>query len=216
NQYHEPSRWLNEGVAVYLSEGYSNSFRGVVEVSALTGQLIPLQGLAGLFPAGEGFFLAYGESVAAVDYFVNAYSEETLWNLVRSYADGLSDDEAFTAATGGDVAAFNAAWMESLNTEVREPVGPQPAPAGPLPPGWSADGQPTAPASLPSSATQDPGTTPRPGQIPPSDSGHDQSGSFLPALVVGVAAVVAVLVLFVVVMRRPQQKPPPLGPPGWD
>ncbi|HUR16599.1 MAG TPA: peptidase MA family metallohydrolase, partial [Candidatus Limnocylindrales bacterium] len=47
NQYHEPSRWLNEGVAVYLSEGYSNSFRGVVEVSALTGQLIPLQGLAG-------------------------------------------------------------------------------------------------------------------------------------------------------------------------
>ena len=24
NPYHEPPRWLNEGIAVYLSEGYSD------------------------------------------------------------------------------------------------------------------------------------------------------------------------------------------------
>ena len=238
NRYHEPPRWLNEGVAVYLSEGYSESFRSVVEVSALTGELIPLQGLAGLFPAGEGFFLAYGESVSAVDFFVNTYSEETLWNLVRSYANGLSDDEAFEAATGDDLAAFNAAWMQSLDTDVREPVGPQPAPPGPLPSGWSAEGQPTPPPSLPVSATQDPSATPAPGatatprpeQTPPPVDDDDDSGAFLVALVVGIAALVAVLVGFVVITRgrkpravppqplwppQPPQPPQPPHPPSW-
>ena len=31
NPYHEPPHWLNEGVAVYLSEGYSPSDRALVE-----------------------------------------------------------------------------------------------------------------------------------------------------------------------------------------
>ncbi len=116
NPYHEPPRWLNEGIAVYLSEGYSDQFRGVVSAAAQSDSLIPLQGLAGFFPSPyDQFFLAYGESVSGVDYFVRTYSDQTLWDLVRSYAQGLSDDEAFTAATGSDMEAFNAAWMASLN-----------------------------------------------------------------------------------------------------
>ena len=45
-------------------------------------------------------------------------ASETLWDLVGSYAEGLSDDDAFIAATGADVAAFNAAWFESLGLNV--------------------------------------------------------------------------------------------------
>ena len=228
NGYHAPPRWLNEGVAVYLSEGYSNSYRGVVEVAALTGELIPLQGLGNLFPDGDGFFLAYGESVAAVDFFVNTYSEETLWSLVRSYAQGLSDDEAFTAATGGDLAEFNAAFAQSLSTEVREPVGPQPAPQGPLPSGWSADGQPTPPASLPPSATNGPDVTPEPGatptprpsQIPPTGPGTDSNGTLVVAIVLGVAVLVVAIVFVALVLRSRRRRPappppPPTGPPTW-
>ena len=50
NPYHEPPRWLNEGLAVYDSEGYSALDRARVDDAIRAGDLIPLVGLAGLFP----------------------------------------------------------------------------------------------------------------------------------------------------------------------
>ena len=93
--------------------------------------LIPLDGLAGLFPSVQSeFYLAYGESVAAVDFFIRTYGEQKFWELVKSYANGVSDDEAFTAATGADVEAFNAAWFSVAGPDaagtrsVRSPARP--------------------------------------------------------------------------------------------
>ena len=50
NPYHGPPRWLNEGLAVYQSEGYGASDRAAVEDAAKVGSLIPLDGLTGQFP----------------------------------------------------------------------------------------------------------------------------------------------------------------------
>ena len=125
NAYHSPPRWLNEGVAVYLSEGNTPSWQQTVQAAQADDSLIPLDGLAGLFPtAGDRLGLAYGESVSAVDFFIRTYDEPTLWQLVRSYAEGLSDDDAFRQATGAGLAEFNAAWMSSLDADVPEPAGP--------------------------------------------------------------------------------------------
>ena len=72
NPYHFPPRWLNEGLAVYQSEGYDARDRATIERRARSAMLIPLDGLAGQFPTttSSGFRLAYAESVSAVDYFV--------------------------------------------------------------------------------------------------------------------------------------------------
>jgi hypothetical protein len=145
NPYHFPPRWLNEGLAVYLAQGYDAGDRATVEQAVRDGSIIPLEGLAGLFPATrDGFSLAYAESVAAVEFFVRTYGETTLVQLIRSYADGVTDDEAFRAAIGLDMAGFDDAWMASIGTTRREPFGPRPAPAGPEPDAWSA-----APAASP-------------------------------------------------------------------
>jgi hypothetical protein len=144
NAYHFPPRWLNEGLAVYLSQGYDAGDRGSVERAAASGSLMPLGGLAYQFPTTrDRFSLAYAESVSAVDYMVRAHGEHSLVSLVRSYASGVTDDEAFRAALGVDAAGFDAAWRASLRA--REPVvhGPRPAPAGPVPAGWSG-GSPVA------------------------------------------------------------------------
>jgi hypothetical protein len=167
NPYHDPPTWLNEGIAVYLAVGYSGYYRSFVEGAAASDSLIPLDGLTGIFPAPEQqFYLAYGESVAAVDYFVSTYGEPTLWDLVRSYKLGMTDDAAFTAATGSDAAAFNAAWFQSLGKSVPEPLGPQPAPPGPLPPDWAPGGATPGPTLAPGQTppTPRPTATPRPGQ----------------------------------------------------
>jgi hypothetical protein len=151
NPYHFPPRWLNEGLAVYESEGYGSGDRGLVEDAVRGDSLIPLPGLSGEFPtSGDRFRLAYAESVSSIDYFVRVHGQDALVSLIGSYADGKTDDEAFEAAIGQDVDAFNAAWLADLGAATPTRFGPQPAPRGPLPPGWVGEpGTPTAPSARP-------------------------------------------------------------------
>ncbi|MCY7418542.1 MAG: hypothetical protein LH650_08620 [Chloroflexi bacterium] len=150
NAYHFPPRWLNEGLAVYLSEGYGVSDRAQVKDAANGGNLIPLTGLVGLFPTTYArFSLAYAESVAAVDFFIDTYGKDKLVQLITSYRGGVTDDEAFTAATGSDFAAFDDAFMAAQGASEPQPYGPLPAPSGPLPSGWN---EPTPAPSSASSA----------------------------------------------------------------
>jgi hypothetical protein len=155
NPYHFPPRWLNEGLATYLSVGYEVGDRAAVEAAARAGELIPLDGLVGQFPTSASRFgLAYAESASAVEYLIRTHGEDTMVSLVRSYAEGRTDDEAFEAAIGMDVAAFNDAWLADLGAKPPAKHGPQPPPAGPVPEGWDA-------------ASPAPGTTPAPNAPPP-------------------------------------------------
>lgn len=179
NPYHGVPRWMDEGVAVYLSEGYTDYWKSFVDPAVSSKALIPLQGLTGEFPSVKSeFYLAYGEAVAAVDFFIRTYGDQTFWSLVKSYANGVSDDDAFKAATGSDFTAFNKQWFESLGLEPQNPVGPQPGAAGPLPSGWTA-GATGATATIGPQVTHAPAPpsgiavreTARPGGGPGSDTG---------------------------------------------
>ncbi|MEO8208409.1 MAG: peptidase MA family metallohydrolase [Chloroflexota bacterium] len=148
NPYHYPPRWLNEGIAVYLSESYGADDRAAVRAAAAADSIMPLRALADQFPTSrDRFFLAYSESVAAVAYLVDRYDRDAMVSLVQSYAGGVSDDEAFQAALGVDVAGFETAWLETLGVSLPQPYGPRQAPAGPLPSDWA--GAPAAPGSAP-------------------------------------------------------------------
>jgi len=172
NPYHFPPRWLNEGLAVYLSQGYDTTDRGLIASAVAAGNLTPLDGLAGQFPSTQGqFYLAYAESVSAVDYLIRTYGRPALVSLVKSYASGVTDDEAFTATLGVDTGTFDRAWLASLGAAVPAKVGPQPAPPGPVPPGWSGGGAAgTGAAAGPSS--------PAPGSVSPTAA---PAGSATPA-----------------------------------
>jgi hypothetical protein len=204
NPYHEPPHWLNEGLAVYLSEGFSSSDRDLVDRVARDGTIIPLEGLAGAFPTTrDRFFLAYAESTSAVDFMVKQYGREALIGLIRSYATGVTDDEAFTAAIGLDTAQFEAAWLASLGAGVPARHGPQPAPAGPVPESWGG----AAPAP-----SVGPVTTGAP-VTPPSNApgAPGESGSLvMPLLLLLLAA--AVVGGAVLLRRRSGGAQPPQSP----
>ena len=157
NPYHFPPRWLNEGLAVYLSQGYEPGDRNAVEAAARDGTLIPLDGLSGQFPTTrERFFQAYAESVSAVDYLIRTHGRDALVSLIRSYADGRTDDEAFRDALGVDVTAFGEAWLEELDAAPPQRHGPQPAPVGPQPAGWQGSGATPGPGAPVASPTATP------------------------------------------------------------
>ncbi len=160
NPYHFPPRWLNEGVAEYQSQGYDAGYRATIEEAARSGELIPLDGLTGQFPTTrERFGLAYAESTAAVDYLVETYGQDALVTLVRSYASGLTDDEAFSAALGVDATAFGDAWLASVGAVAPTVYGPQPAAPGPVPAAWAGNPAPGTTAA-PGGPTAIPSSTP--------------------------------------------------------
>ncbi len=194
NPYHAPPRWLNEGVAVYLSEGYTPSWRASVTDAVDSAGIIPLDGLVGQFPTtADQFTLAYGESVASVDFLIRTYGKPALVKLIRSYAGGLSDDEAFKAALGVDTAGFNAAWLKSLGVAPPKAYGPQPAPPGPVPPGW--DGSAAAASAVPGSSA--PGSlAPAPTADTPKPAAASDSSA---GVIAGALALLAVGLAFLVV-----------------
>jgi len=208
NPYHFPPRWLNEGVATYLSEGYSASDRRAVETAARDGRLMPLRALGGQFPTtAERFYLAYAESVSAVAFLVRERGEDALVSLINSYADGVTDDEAFMAAVDLDLAGFERAWLDDLGAEVPTQHGPQPAPAGPLPADWSTDGAP-APSAAPGAAT------PTPTAVPASPGDGDDSTSPLgEPLVLVLVAAAGIAVGGAIGYARRRSRPPGAPPP---
>jgi hypothetical protein len=203
NPYHEPPHWLNEGLAVYLSDGYGDFDRSQVAGAVSNGTIIPLDGLAGAFPTTqERFFLAYAESVSTVDRIVRVDGRDALVKLIRSYHDGVSDDEAFQAALGRDLAGFEADWLKELGATPPTQLGPRPAPVGPLPSGWNGP-QPDPSFEIVGSGTPAP-AAPAPGG---RKDGQD-AVSFLVAPLTTLGLVVLV-VIALVVTRRVRRRPDP-------
>lgn len=187
NPYHFPPRWLNEGLAVYLSQGYDALDRGQVEGAAGEGTLIPLDGLIGQFPTSfDRFSLAYAESVSAVDYLIRVHGRPQLISLIRSYADGKTDNEAFSAAVGLDMTDFGSAWMESLGAAAPVKYGPQSPPPGPVPSAWLGDnnGVPGSVGGVGSTAA--PNGAPSPAPITGSQEGSSTIAIVLAIVLLGV------------------------------
>jgi Peptidase MA superfamily len=207
NPYHSPPHWMNEGLAVYLSQGFDSDDRNGVTGAVRDGSLMPLPSLDGQFPtAGDRFGLAYSESVSAIDFMVRKYGKDALVGLIRSYAQGRTDDEAFKAALGVDVEGFEAAWLADIGAPAPSPFGPQPAPAGNLPADWG--GAAGSGGAAPSGGTAAGPVT----SEAPATSGSP-SINLMP-LAVGGVIVVLVLVGVVVLATRngPAPPPPPRAP----
>lgn len=150
NPYSSPPHWLNEGMATYLADGYDSSNRALVRNAIADGTLMPLKAIPGDFPASrDRFALAYAEAVSAVSFFVDKYGKPAMNKLMQTYGTGSSDDEAFQAAIGMDLDAFDEIWLTSLGVTSTPTYGPLPAPTGPLPSDWVGSGASPGPTGTP-------------------------------------------------------------------
>lgn len=188
--YHNPPRWLNEGLAAYLADGFDAGDRQLVTQAVKKGTVRSLLAYTDYFPLDASrVYLAYAESVSAIDFMIRKYGQPAVAKLVRAYLKGVTDDEAFKSGIGIDVATFDAAWLADNGVKIVK-YGPQPAPTGPLPPGWN--GSSPGPAVTPSPSETGIAVTPKPSTIPgtPSAGTGDDQGAYV------LAAMIAMVGLF--------------------
>jgi len=107
--------WMNEGLAKYESEDYSETDRALVADAAANDTLIPLYDLSSSFPK-DRIDLSYAESGSAARYFIDRYGESAPKVLLAELDRTGSFDKAMKKATGKDGDEFIAEWSHSIGS----------------------------------------------------------------------------------------------------
>lgn len=199
NPFHEPARWLNEGIATWSEAGDAGGDRAIVENEASGGGLFAFDAITEQFPIGErGGRLSYAQGTTMVDLIVDTYGPEALARITAAYRDGASDAEALEAGTGVPADELYADYYSSFGVEAPTPIAPKAiAPS-------NVD-RPTAGEVDPGGV--DPDAERPPDEGSPSEGGAPSGGGFDVGLVVLLAAAsVAAGLAAVAVSRRAERR----------
>jgi hypothetical protein len=172
NPYHDPARWLNEGIATWSETSSDQGERAIVELEARGGGLFAFEAITEQFPIGErGGRLSYAQGTTMIDLIVERHGEEAIAALAAAYRDGASDAEALEAATGMRADELYASFYAEFGADAPEPVAVEPIPPSNVdrPPagemdegGVDPDAEPASPRPPePASPTEGEGEEPR-------------------------------------------------------
>lgn len=128
NPYGGTPIWFDEGLAVHNQERRDEGWDELVADAAREGRLIPLEALAGSFPADpDQAILSYAQSRDVVEFIIATYGETKLSELVAAFAAATPLDVALPQVLGRDVDELDADWRATLPA----PTGAPPVLAGP-------------------------------------------------------------------------------------
>lgn len=127
NPFHEPARWLNEGVATWSESGDAGGDRLIVQSEATGGGLFAFEAITEQFPIGErGGRLSYAQGTTMVDLIVDTYGADAIARIAAAYRDGASDAAALEAGTGVPADDLYATYYAAFGAEVPTPVAAEP------------------------------------------------------------------------------------------
>jgi hypothetical protein len=193
NPFHEPAKWLNEGLATWAEQQGANEERSTVTFEASGGGLVSFDAISLAFPISDrGSRLAYAEGATMVDMIVAEHGRDAVAGIAGAYRQGASDAEALEAGTGVAAEELYAEYFSGFDVAEPQPVEPAPM----LPSNVRKPGDASAP---PTSAT------PAPSDASPADA----AAGLAPWLAVGSALLVLVAVVAVLVRsgRRRSREP---------
>ena len=129
NPFHEPARWLNEGIATWSETSEGADERAIVQVEAGGGGLFAFEAITEQFPIGErGGRLSYAQGTTMIDMIVDGYGEEAIAAIAAAYRAGASDAAALEAGTGIPADELYADFYEAFGVEAPVPVAVEPIP----------------------------------------------------------------------------------------
>jgi hypothetical protein len=160
NPFHEPAKWLNEGLATWSESGSAAQERSDVEFEANGGGLFAFEAISEQFPIGErGARLAYAQGATMVDMIIAEHGREAIARIAEAYRDGASDSEALEAGTGLSSEALYASFYDEFGIEPPQPVDPAPIPPSNVRKPGGAGGEPAPGSSEAPAPSTEPGPT---------------------------------------------------------
>ena len=127
NPFHEPARWLNEGIATWSETGDAGDQRSIVEFEASGGGLFSFEAISEQFPIGDrGGQLSYAQGTTMIDLIIDRYGREAIARIAAAYRDGASDAEALEAGTGLSADDLYAEFYAEFGVDAPEPISPAP------------------------------------------------------------------------------------------
>lgn len=129
NPYHEPARWLNEGIATWAERSEADDERSIVQLEAGGGGLFAFEAITEQFPVGErGGRLSYAQGATMVDLIVRDHGEGAIAAIAAAYRDGASDAEALEAGTGTTADDLYASFYAEFGADAPQAIQPDPIP----------------------------------------------------------------------------------------
>jgi hypothetical protein len=123
NPFHEPARWLNEGVATWAEDGSVDDERSIVELEAGGSGLLSFEAISEQFPIGErAARLSYAQGTMLIDQIVADHGEEALAEIAAAFRDGASDAEALEAGSGMPANELYARFFADYGVDAPQPI----------------------------------------------------------------------------------------------
>jgi len=110
--------WLDEGLAMKSEGELGAEFVSVLNKAYEEGNLISVQSLASPFSAYSGdASLAYAQSYSIVNYLINEYGREKMFELLNTFRQGSGYNEALMKVYGFDMGGLDELWRGSMEAE---------------------------------------------------------------------------------------------------
>ncbi len=120
NPYNDLPTWLDEGLAMTAEGELEPGFVSVLNEARQENQLISVRSLTSPFSAyAEESILAYAQSHKLVEYLINEYGRDKMFELLNTFRQGSGYDEALNRVYGFDMDGLDALWKASLEGAVR-------------------------------------------------------------------------------------------------
>jgi hypothetical protein len=125
NPYSDLPTWLDEGLAMTSEGDLRPVFTSALEKARTDGSLISVRSLASPFSAyTDESLLAYAESYRLVEYLIDNYGREKMFELLNTFRNGSSYDAALEKVYGFDMDGFNEIWRASLEKTASPEASP--------------------------------------------------------------------------------------------
>ncbi|MEE8582461.1 MAG: peptidase MA family metallohydrolase [Dehalococcoidales bacterium] len=116
NPYSTIPTWLNEGLSMY-AEGDLDSVYRTALLRAIAGEtLISVRGLSSPFSAFTTLsYQSYAQSYSLVSFLISEYSEDSMFQLLGTFKQGASYDDAFLSVYGFNLDDLNDLWRDYVS-----------------------------------------------------------------------------------------------------
>jgi hypothetical protein len=119
NPYNDLPVWLDEGLAMSSEGPLEDYFVSALSKAEKDNTLLSIRSLSSPFSAySDVSILSYAESYEAVQYLINEYGRQKMYELLDTFRQGSGYDEALEKVYGFDMDALNMLWRTPSGANV--------------------------------------------------------------------------------------------------